>query len=158
MNNKFYLSVLFFLSIFISQLNCVENMNLGDDSEVLDLASRYINFINRIGCGEDSKGEDADALFAPECRKHFNGRWVAESRQAFVDDLLSVYKNYGSWKLIPNDVIQVADRNSIILWINIEAESFGANTALVILRYDASGLIEEIIEVFSPVQKVYDFK
>jgi hypothetical protein len=133
-------------------------MNAQQRSELLsNLSHRYINFINNIGSGKDSRGVEAPSLFSKNCRKNFNGRWVANDRDSFVTDLVSVYRNYGSWKLIPIDIITAYENEKIILRINIESKSFGNNTAIVILRYNSDYLIEEILEVFSPVQNGYDF-
>ena len=80
---------------------------------------------------------------------------MADSREAFVADLLSVYENYGSWRIIPLDIITA--QQSIILRVITESQNFGTNTAIVILRYNSDNLIDEIIEVFSPVQEGYNF-
>ncbi|QLH35433.1 MAG: hypothetical protein HWD61_04135 [Parachlamydiaceae bacterium] len=134
-------------------------MNILDKSEILsDLSIQYINFINSIGCGENTEGKNACCLFADACKKNFNGRWVAQNRDSFVHDLLSVYENHGSWKIIPIDKMIISDNNSVVLWIHIEAKNFGRNTAIVILRYDSDNLIKEIIEVFSPIQNEYEFE
>ncbi len=163
MNKNLYFTSLlgFSLCILNPQLNSVENINTMNTQQsfefLLNLSHRYINFINNIGSGEDNRGYEAPILFSQNCKKNFNGRWVAKDRDAFVSDLISVYKNYGRWKLISLDIITSHENKSIILRINIEAKSFGNNTAIVILRYNSDHLIEEIIEVFSPVQDSYDF-
>lgn len=133
-------------------------MNTQQRSEFLsNLPHRYINFINNIGSGKDILGIEAPVLFSENCRKNFNGRWVANDRNSFVTDLMSVYQNYGSWELIPIDIIIAYENEKIILRINIESKSFGNNTAIVILGYNSEFLIEEILEVFSPIQNGYDF-
>lgn len=133
-------------------------MNTQQKSEFLpNLSQRYINFINNIGSGKDSRGAEAPLLFSENCKKNFNGHWVANDRDSFVADLVSVFQNYGSWKLVPIDIITAFENEKIILRINIESKSFGNNTAIVILSYNSDYLIEEILEVFSPVQNGYDF-
>lgn len=157
MNKKIYFSILFslYLSTFSFHLNCVENVN---SKVLLDICSNYIDFINHIGGGQDTCGDGAPILFTEELKKNFNGRLVAENRDTFISDLLSVYKNYGSWKLVPLEIIAVPENNTIILRINIEAKNFGKNTAIVLLHFDSNHLIKEIIEVFSPIQESYEFK
>lgn len=133
-------------------------MNMHQRDELLsNLSHRYINFINNVGSGKDSRGVEAPSLFSENCRKNFNGRWVANDRNGFVTDLVSVFQNYGSWKLILLDKIDAYESERIILRINIESKSFGNNTAIVILHYNVDSLIEEIFEVFSPIQNAYDF-
>lgn len=114
----------------------VNAMNTQPRSELLsNLSQRYIDFINNIGSGKDSRGVEAPSLFSENCRKNFNGRWVANDRAGFVTDLVSVYQNYGSWKPIPIDIITASESGRTILRINIESKSFGNNCAIVILRY-----------------------
>lgn len=145
-------------SFYKNSEEAFNTMNTQQRSELLpNLSRRYINFINNIGSGKDSQGVEASILFSENCRKNFNGRWVANNRDGFVTDLISVYQNYGSWKLIPLEIITAYESERIILRINIESKSFGNNTAIVILRYNSDCLIEEILEVFSPVQNGYDF-
>lgn len=123
----------------------------------LKLAHKYLSFINGIGSGEDRDGDHASQLFSEDCRKYFNGRWVALDRSSFIADLLFVYKKYGSWKLVPVEILPNSCLSRIILWINIEGQSFGKNAAIVILRYDSNNLVNEIIEVFSPIEDCYAF-
>jgi hypothetical protein len=158
-----YLALLsFYLVFFDSELNSMEfckNENFYCNSGIMsDRCSEYINFINRIGSGEDVVGDKAPILFENELKKNFNGHLVAENRDVFVADLLSVYTNYGSWKLVPLELIAVPEHNTVILRINIEAQNFGRNTAIVILHFDSNYLIKEIIEVFSPIQDSYQFR
>lgn len=128
-------------------------------SEALLNASRkYVGFINRIGGGEVfTQMDEAATLIAPECKKIFNGHLFAKNREDFIADLLSVYANHGCWKIIPIEVIRAPLDNTVILRLIIEAENFGTNTAIVILRYDSNYLITEINEVFNQVQGTYDF-
>jgi hypothetical protein len=145
-------------SFYKNSEEAVNAMNTQQISELLsNLSHRYINFINNIGSGKDSRGVEAPSLFSENCRKNFNGCWVANDRDGFVTDLVSVYQNYGSWKLIPLDIITAYESGRIILRINIESKIFGNNSAIVILRYNSDYLIEEILEVFSPIQNGYDF-
>lgn len=120
---------------------------------------RYVNFINRIAKGENfSQFDEAVTLFAQDCRKVFNGQTVAKSRDEFVRDLLSVYANFGGWKMLPLEFIKAADNSCTVIRFLIETERLGTNTAIVILRYDENSLITEINEVFSPVKESYDFQ
>ncbi len=159
MNKPFIYLVVFCFSVISYQLNSVECINgmIRQEDLLSNLSQRYITFINKIGSGGDNQGDTASALFAPSCKKNFNGRWVAEDREAFVTDLLSVYKTYGSWQLIPLEIIGSPENNRIILRIIIDSLSFGKNTAIVLLRYNSNYLIDEIVEVFSPLQEGYEF-
>jgi hypothetical protein len=130
-----------------------------NSAALLEVSHRYMDFINRIGKGETfAQMDEATTLFAPSCKKVFNGWLVAENREDLVTDLLAVYENHGSWKSIPIDIISAAADNTLILRIIIETERFGTNTAIVILRCDSDYLITEINEVFSQVHHQYNFK
>ena len=111
-----------------------------DNSETLLKASRrYVDFINRISVGEVfPQLDEAATLIAPDCKKIFNGHLFTKNREEFVADLLSVYENHGSWKIIPVDIIPAPASNIVVLRLIIETERFGTNTAIVILRYDSS--------------------
>lgn len=131
-----------------------------DRGDALLLASeRYINFINRISHGEVfPQIEEAATIFATDCKKIFNAHLHTENRNDFVTDLLAVYATYGSWTLIPAEVIRAPESNTVVLRIFIESALIGTNTAIVILRYDSNYLITEINEVFSPVKGSYNFE
>ncbi len=133
---------------------------LQNHSEALLKAShKFVDFINRIGNGEVFMQMDkAATLIAPECKKIFNGHLFTKNREEFVADLLSVHENYGCWTITPIEVIRAPSDHIVILRLLIEAENFGTNTAIVILRYDSNYLITEINEVFSPVKGSYDFE
>ena len=126
---------------------------------LLNTSHRYIDFVNRIARGDtfDQMGEST-FLLSSHCKKVFNGNLLMEDRESFVADLISVHQNYGGWKLVPLDIIDASADNAIVLRILIKAESFGTNTAIVILRFDENGLIAEINEVFSPVKDRYEFE
>ncbi len=126
---------------------------------LLKTSHKFVDFINRIGKGEVfAQMDEAATIIAAECKKIFNGHLFTKNREDFVADLLSVYENHGCWKITPIEVIRAPSDNIVILRLIIEAENFGTNTAIVILRYDSNYLITEINEVFSQVKDSYDFE
>ena len=134
---------------------CMTNI----ENALLKTSHRYIDFVNRIGRGEAFvQMDEALLLFAPGCKKVFNGQLLMENRESLVANLLSVYETYGSWTHIPIDIIGASASNAVILRTRIETEHLGINTAIIILRFDSSNLITEINEVFSPVKNHCDFK
>lgn len=155
-------------AIFCSTAPLIEGshsmeMTMNDTQEksvaLLNASQRYVNFINKISKGTlFSQIDEAAILFAFDCKKIFNGHLHTKNREEFVNDLLSVYANYGAWNMVTLEIIRAPENNCAILRFLVETESFGTNTAIVILRYDSNFLITEINEVFSPVKGAYDFK
>ncbi|MBI3212109.1 MAG: hypothetical protein HYZ47_05485 [Simkania negevensis] len=114
-----------------------------------------MNFIGQISRGSVPSQIEAAEILSADCKKVLNGQLFTQSREDFVMDLLSVYKNQGAWEVFPADII--VSSHAVVLRLFIEMEKAGAYTAMVILRYDADCLITEINEVLSPVKGGYDF-
>jgi hypothetical protein len=118
----------------------------------------YVNFINRISQGLcENPLEEAKEIISQDCKKVLNGQVFTENRDDFILDLLDVYKNQGPWKIRPAEILVAPSSNTAVLRIFIEMEKCGTYTAIVILRYNPHGLIQEINEVLNKVEGSYDF-
>lgn len=146
-----------FFSIFLTFF-CIAQVNCHEREYYTGAVNRYVDFINRIGHGEEFlRHEVAATLFSPECRKIFNGRSCIQERDAIISDLLLVHKNHGDWTISPADIIISAEDQTAVLRLFINIEKFGIFNAIVILRYDSQGLVTEINEVFNRVEGAYSF-
>ncbi len=138
---------------FFSVISAVET----EPNSLLNTTNQYFIFVNRIGGGEVVELDEASTLFEPNCRKIFNGNLATSDRDDFVMDLLSVYNHFGSWKLIPVEIIDGSKDNVVVFRAIIDSKCLGIYTAIVILKFSKEGLISEINEVFSPVEDQYEF-
>ena len=141
MKNFIFLSLTLFCALTASESN-----------SLLNTTNQYFTFVNRIGGGEAVKVEEASSILEPSCRKIFNGSIAATSLDSFVADLHSVYANFGSWKLIPVEIIDASKDNVVVFRAIIDSSSIGIYTAIVILKFSNEGRITEINEVFSRVE------
>ena len=126
--------------------------------KLLDATHRYIDFINRISKGEDFAQMDVAAtLLAPDCKKIFNGTIFTKTREEFVNDLLQVYRTHGSWHIRPVDIILSSEGNASVMRLFVDLEKIGHFTEMVILRFNAQGLMEELNIVLNKIEDAYHF-
>lgn len=153
---------IFALSTQANEQEHIEIFNMfgiqDNSGALLRSSHQYLDFINRISKGEAfSLMDEAATLLSPDCKKVLNGQLFTKNRLEFVSDLLSVYKNLGSWKVLPVDIITSPASNTVVLRLLIEMSNSDTYTAIVILRYNSDYLITEINEVLSKVKGTYDF-
>ena len=110
--------------------------------------NRYIAFINHLG-GPDADIGNAALICAPDCKKIFNGKLSANSRDEFISQLLDLKQNQGHWAVSPAEILFLPESRVAVLRLIIAIERAGAFTAIVILRYTPEFLVAEINEVFN---------
>ncbi len=133
--------------------------SLQADEEALRKASdKYLNCINQISHGMDIHKIHAQDIISPNCKKILNGQLYTQTREEFLMDLRTAYKNQGAWELYPEDIIIAPSYHAVVLRLFIDMETSASYTAIVILRFDSNYLVTEINEVLSPVNGAYDFK
>lgn len=126
---------------------------------LVEATHRYVDFINRLNKGEDFAQHDVAAtLLAPDCKKVFNGTIFTQSRQEFVDDLLTVYRTHGSWNIRPADILLSQDNNAVVMRLFVDMEKGGHFTEIVIVCFNAQGLIQELNIVFNKIEDGYHFE
>ncbi len=131
---------------------------IDNSDSLLKAAKAYLDFVGRISRGETfPQHEIAATVLAPDCKKVLNGQLFTHSREDFVSDLLSVYKNQGGWKITPAEILVSPANNAVILRLFVEMDKLGKYTEIVILRYNPSYLVTEINLVFTQVKGSYDF-
>lgn len=159
MLKKFSFILAFFIVVFSTQIHSRETLMMTSSENLIKTTHQYLDFVNRIGRGESfPEVKEGALLFAPDCKKTFNGHLFGESAEKLILDLVSVHENYGDWQNTPLEIIPVPEQSTVVLRMLIEGVNAGKNTAIAILRYDSNGLITEINEVFSPIIDAYDFK
>lgn len=111
--------------------------------------NRYIAFINQLG-GHDANVGNPALICAPDCKKIFNGKLTANSRNEFISQLLDLKKNRGyHWAINPAEILFLPESRVAVLRLIIDIERAGEFTAIVILRYTPEFLVAEINEVFN---------
>lgn len=111
--------------------------------------NRYIAFINQLGGPGDDIG-NAALICAPDCKKIFNGKLTANSRDEFISQLLDLKQNQGyHWAINPAEILFLPESRVAVLRLIIAIEMAGEFTAIVILRYTPEFLVAEINEVFN---------
>lgn len=110
--------------------------------------TRYIAFINHLG-GQDPDSGSAALICAPDCKKIVNGKLSANSRDAFISELLELKQNQGHWAVQPSEILFLPESRIAVIRLLIAIERAGALTAFVILRYNSEFLVAEINEVFN---------
>lgn len=152
--------ILLMISCLIAfSAEAVEGQKFHAEETLRKTAVNFLNFIDQISQGVAFSGSEAAAeIFSPDCVKVLNGRLFTQNREDFIEDLLSVYRNQGAWKIHPADLIIDSSSNTVVLRLFIEMEKWGNYTAIVILRCNTNSLITEINEVLSQVKGTYDFE
>lgn len=130
-----------------------------EELRMLTVTHRYLNFIEQISRGENFPyGAIAVSLLAPDCEKIFNGVPKLKGRDAFISDLLDVYKSQGSWDV---DLVEPASpsqsRKTVTMPLNIDMGKAGTFTAIVILSFNSDFLITRIYEVLTNIDGAYKF-
>jgi hypothetical protein len=143
MNFFFKLVVLMFCGGLFAQ-------GILEECDALQAAtSRYIAFINQLG-GHDADIGDPALICAPDCKKIFNGKLTANSRDEFISQLLDLKQNQGyHWAINPAEILFLPESRVAVLRSIITLERAEACTAIVILRYTPEFLVFEINEVFN---------
>lgn len=120
-----------------------------DELDALESATnRYIEFINRLG-GHDADVGNSALICAPDCKKIFNGKLTANSRDEFISQLIDLQNQGYHWAINPAEILFLPESRVAVLRLIIIIEKAEACTAIVILRYTPEFLVSEINEVFN---------
>jgi hypothetical protein len=140
----------FFFKLVV--LMCCGGLFAGGYEELDALQSatnRYIAFINQLG-GHDADSGDPALICAPDCKKIFNGKLAANSRDEFISQLIDLKQNQGyHWAHNPAEILFFPESRVAVFRSIITIERAETCTAIVILRYTPEFLVAEINEVFN---------
>ena len=124
----------------------------------MQVSQKYIQLMNYMGKGGQVQMAEVALLLAPDCKKVFNASLIQTTREGIMNDLVSVFANYGGWKHTLLESINASPSNVAVLRTVVETERIGTHTTIIILRFNQNNLITEINELFAPVKEGYNFQ
>ena len=144
---NFYQKLLIFLTggIFLTQACHADETT----DPLLTATHRYIDFITELGSNDQFDPAIMTAICSPECKKIFNGRLIAESRDVFFADLLSIKQAHGGWRIQPVEIITSPKSMTAVFRLIIDIGHNPTSTTIVILRFNPDYTVKEINEVLN---------
>ena len=118
---------------------------------ILDLAQQYISYLKEVGASPDGSFMDSPHPFAAKCKKIINGERVFETDQAFKNHLKELTKISEGWHIELADQMAGTDGKTCVVRYFLTSKTLGKFTTIAILRYDDSGALEEVNEVYHPM-------
>ena len=135
---------LLFLLLFMLTISC------GHEPSATKVGQSYIDLLNRIGKELTNDAEnDVMKLIAKSCTKKVNGAVWFEKREEFLPQLLSTGQKIGHWVIHPLAIIPGADDRTVVVHFRVTSNNPDSWITMVILRFDDSLQIREIVEVFN---------
>jgi len=123
------------------------------DQKLRSVIQQYLSLIDKISQGIPF-GNEPKCILDPNCQKYLNGKRFTDTREAFIDDLLAVYKSKGSWTVQVKKTVCSPDDRTVVLQLNVLLDK-KPYTAAVLFHFNSQNLISSIDETFAEASGSY---